>query len=81
MIARAIGNECTVSNGVFAAGVVGIRFFADIEHTLALLCAEQLEKFREVVFLPRLSQLLDLPESVWFDSSSMESSGACSTRV
>ena len=66
-VARAIGNERTIGDGVFAAGVFGIWFFADIEHTLVFLCAEQFEQFREVVFLPGLSQPLDLPESVWLD--------------
>src|SRR3984957_9590900 len=38
-----IGNKCTIGDGVFAAGVFGISVFADIEHTLSFLCAEQLE--------------------------------------
>src|SRR6266567_4671745 len=49
-VARAIGNKCTIGDGVFAAGVFGIGLLADIEHTLSFLCAEQFEQFREIVF-------------------------------
>src|ERR1700726_4218145 len=42
-VTRAISNQRTIGDGVFAAGVLGIWFFADIEHTLSFLCAKQLE--------------------------------------
>src|SRR5271157_2133538 len=66
-VTRAVGNERACRHGVFTGGVLGVRFFANLDHTLSFLCAEQLEQFREVVFLPRLPQLLDLPECVWLD--------------
>src|SRR5579864_4593359 len=65
-VTRAIGNECTVSNCVLTAGILRVRIFGDVERTLALLCAQQVEKFREVVFFPRLSQFLNLLQSEGF---------------
>src|SRR6202021_111287 len=39
-VTGAVGNKCAIGDGVFAAGVFGIWFFADIERTLNPLRAE-----------------------------------------